>query len=58
MPERKLGSGRNFGMLKTGLDRRRHGRDGLDFDTHANTVSDNIVRWREFAAPGPSWCWP
>jgi hypothetical protein len=44
---RETGLGRNYGMLKAGLEAAGAIVTGLDFDTHANTVSDQIVRWRE-----------
>jgi len=43
----QTGLGRNYGMLKAGLEAAGALVTGLDFDTHANTVSDQIVRWRE-----------
>jgi len=44
---RETGLGRNYGMLKSGLEAAGVNVTGLDFDTHANWVSDQIVRWRE-----------
>lgn len=44
---KETGLGRNYGMLKAGLETAGMVVTGLDFDTHANTVSDQIVRWRE-----------
>ncbi|HTT97655.1 MAG TPA: glycosyltransferase [Rhizomicrobium sp.] len=50
---RDTGLGRNYGMLKAGLETAGMKVTGLDFDTHANTVSDQIVRWREACRSEP-----
>src|SRR6202012_2456296 len=50
---RDTGLGRNYGMLKAGLEAAGMKVTGLDFDTHANTVSDQIVRWREACKSKP-----
>jgi glycosyltransferase involved in cell wall biosynthesis/tetratricopeptide (TPR) repeat protein len=47
------GLGRNYHMLKAGLSASGANVTGIDFDAHAATANDQLVRWRENCRTAP-----